>query len=268
MTDAPSPQAGWESAYAALREREGRSDPEALLARPYLTTGPLAAQWRIRARTYDRFVAAVLAPLERTAGRPLSILDLGAGDGWLAARMAGRGHRSVALDVRLDAVDGLAAGARLARPGARRFARVAASFEALPASRAAFDLAVFNASIHYAAELSRVLSEARRAVRSGGRIVLLDSPFYRSAEAGEAMVREKEQRTRETLPDLADGLLSRSSIEYLTRERLAAAAAGSDLAFRRIRVLYPLSYELRGVRALLRRDRPPSRFDVWVAIVA
>jgi SAM-dependent methyltransferase len=267
MTDSPSRDEKWERAYAALREREGRSDPAARLARPYLTKGPLAAQWRIRARTYDRFVAAVLAPLERARRWPLSILDLGAGDGWLAARMAGRGHRAIALDVRLDAVDGLAAGALLARQSKSTFSRVAASFEALPACGASFDLAVFNASIHYAADLPRVLSEARRAVRRGGRIALLDSPFYRSAEAGEAMVSQKERRTRETLPDLAEGLLARSSIEYLTRERLAAAAAPSNLAFRRIRVLYPLSYELRGIYALLRRDRPPSRFDVWVARV-
>jgi SAM-dependent methyltransferase len=267
VTGSPSLQERWERAYATLREREGRSDPEARLARPYLTKGPLAVQWRIRARTYDRFVAAVLAPFERKAGRPLSILDLGAGDGWLAARMAGRGHRAVALDVRLDAVDGLAAGALFARRIPSGFGRVAASFEALPASEAAFDLAVFNASIHYAADLGRVLSEARRAVRRGGRIVLLDSPFYRSVEEGEAMVRQKERTTRETLPDLAEGLLARPSIEYLTCERLAAAAAPSALAFCRIRVLYPLSYELRGVRALLRRDRRPSRFDVWVARV-
>ncbi|HUM02714.1 MAG TPA: class I SAM-dependent methyltransferase [Thermoanaerobaculia bacterium] len=267
MTGSPSAQERWERAYAALRDREGRSDPEVRLARPYLTKGPLAAQWQIRARTFDRFVAAVLAPLERERGRPLGILDVGAGDGWLAARMAGRGHRAVALDVRLDAVDGLAAGALFTRPSVRRFGRVAASFEALPVPGASFDLAVFNASIHYAADLRRVLSEVRRAVRKGGWIAVLDSPFYGSAEAGEAMVRQKERRTRETLPDLADGLLALRSIEYLTRERLAAAAEPSDLAFRRIRVLYPLSYELRGLQAFLHRDRPPSRFDVWVASV-
>lgn len=186
MTGSPSPRERWERAYAELREREGRSDPEALLTRPYLTKGPLAAQWRIRARTYDRFVAAVLAPLERTTGRPLSILDLGAGDGWLAARMAGRGHRAVALDVRLDAVDGLAAGALLARRSARRFGRVAASFEALPVSGAAFDLAVFNASIHYAADLFPVLSEACRAVRRGG-----GSPFSTRRSIG---ARRRERR--------------------------------------------------------------------------
>jgi SAM-dependent methyltransferase len=268
VTEDPTPMARWLEAYRVLREREGRGrDEAARLALPYVTTGPVAAQWRIRARTYDRLVGAVLAPLEHAARRPLSILDLGAGDGWLAARMADRGHWALAVDLRLDAVDGLAAGALFARRIPRGFARVAASFDALPARDAAFDVAVFNASLHYAANLSRALSEARRAVRGGGRIALLDSPFYGTATAGEAMVREKERQTRERLPDLADGLLALKTVEYLTRRRLAAAASPVGLAFRRIRVRYPLSYELRGFRAFLRRQRPPSRFDLWVAAV-
>ena len=266
MTDDPTPLARWLAAYAALRDLEGRGDgEEARLALPYLKRGPLVGQWRIRARTYDRFVAAVLIPMERKAGRPLRILDLGAGDGWLAGRMAARGHRALAVDVRLDAVDGLAAGVLFTNRHPRRFARLAASFEALPLEHAGFDLAVFNASLHYTTDLSRLLAETRRVLRSGGRIALLDSPFYGTAKAGEAMVREKERRTRETLPDLADGLLALRPIEYLTPERLAAAAAPSGLAFRRFRVLYPLAYELRGFRAFLRRERPPSRFDLWVA---
>ncbi|MGE5344607.1 MAG: class I SAM-dependent methyltransferase [Acidithiobacillales bacterium] len=266
MTAEPTPLARWQVAYAALRRSEGRGgSASARLALPYVTTGPVAVQWRVRARTYDRFVGEVLAPLERSIGRPLAILDLGAGDGWLSARMAERGHFALAFDIRLDAVDGLGAGADFARRIGRGFARVAAPFDALPVGDAAFDLAVFNASLHYASDLSRALAEARRAVRTGGRIAILDSPFYRRPEAGEAMVREKERRTRETFPDLADGLLALRTIEYLTPERLAAAASPLGLDFRRIRVRYPLSYELRGLRALVRRERPPSRFDLWVS---
>ncbi len=34
------------------------------------------------------------------------------------------------------------------------------------------------------------------------------------------------------------------------------------------RVLYPLWYEWRPVKAFLKRRRPPSRFDVWEGVVA
>jgi SAM-dependent methyltransferase len=258
----------WAAAYAVLRAREGRGASDAdRLALPYVASGPLAAQWRIRARTFERFLSAVLAPRERAAGRPLAILDLGAGDGWLAARMAVRGHRAVALDARVDDVDGLGA----ARGGTPRevpaFGRVAARFEEIPLATGTFDLALFNASLHYAADLARVLAGARRVVRPGGAVAILDSPFYRTAAAGEAMLRERERTTRISFPDLADGLLALGSIEYLTSERLDAAALPLGLRFRRIRVAYPLAYELRGLRAFLSHARPPSRFDLRVAAV-
>jgi SAM-dependent methyltransferase len=258
----------WACAYTALREREGRGGSEAdRLALPWITTGPLAPQWRIRARTFERFLSAVLAPMERAEGRPLAILDLGAGDGWLSARMAERGHRAVALDARVDAVDGLAASRVFTRRRAAAFGRVEARFEELPLATGSFDLALFNASLHYTTDLSRVLAGARRVVRPGGAVAILDSPFYGTEEAGEAMLRERERTTRIAFPDLADGLLALGSIEYLTPGRLDTAALPLGLRFRRVRVVYPLAYELRGLRALLARARPPSRFDLRVAAV-
>ena len=258
----------WAGAYAALRSLEGRGASEAeRLALPFVTSGPLASQWRIRARTFNRFVDAVLAPMERAAGRPLVLLDLGAGDGWLSARMAERGHRAVALDARVDAVDGLAAARVFTRRATTAFGRVAARFEAIPLAAASFDLALYNASLHYATDLGRALADARRVVRPGGSVVILDSPFYRTAVAGEAMLRERERTTRAVFPALADDLLALGSIEYLTPAGLGEAALRLGLRFRRLRVLYPFAYELRSLRALLMRARPPSRFDLWVAAV-
>jgi hypothetical protein len=54
-------------------------------------------------------------------------------------------------------------------------------------------------------------------------------------------------------------------IEFLTRERLAAASAPIGLQWRRSRVSYPLWYELRPLQARLRGARAPSRFDLWVS---
>ncbi|MFI5182203.1 MAG: class I SAM-dependent methyltransferase [Thermoanaerobaculia bacterium] len=267
MNGSPSPRERWENAYAALRAREGRAGEETQLAIPYLDSGPLAAQWRIRARTYDRFVRAVIAPLERRLGRPLCILDLGAGAGWLAARLAARGHRALAVDLRLDGVDGLAAGHPFGRGAPGRFARLAADFQALPFERAAFDVAVFNASLHYATNCTKALAGTKRAVAPGGHLVILDSPFYGSADSGEAMKTEKQQRTREALPDLADGLLALPFVEYFTAGRLAEIAAPLGLSFSRLRVWYPLRYELRGLVARLSGLREPSRFDLWTARV-
>jgi len=260
--------ARFRAAYADQRKAEGRGTGGAseLLALPYLQTGPLARQWQVRARSYERLVHAVVAPLARAAARPLAILDLGAGNGWLCYQLALLGHRALALDWRHDAIDGLAAGAPYASHLTAPFPRVAASFDALPVTRA-FDLVVFNAAIHYAVSLRDTIAEAVRVTRSGGRVAIVDSPFYRRASDGDQMVAEKRAIARRTWGDRADALLALPAIEYLTTERLADASAPFGLTWRRHRVRYPLWYEVRPLAARLRGRRPPSRFDVWDAAV-
>lgn len=254
------------SAYAAHRAAEGRGHVGAELhALPYLSAGPLAAQWRIRARTFDAFVARVLRPAAARAGRPLRLLDLGAGNGWLASRAAMEGHLVLALDPRDDDVDGLGAARGLMEGGRPPFGRVVACFESLPVPSGSFDLVVFNASLHYALDLAVVLSEAARVLRPGGRIAVLDSPFYAREEAGAAMVREKRAEAEGRFGERAGPLLGPAFVEFLTPRRLARASRGLHLRWRRHRVRYPLGYELRPLAARLARRRPPSRFDLWVA---
>jgi SAM-dependent methyltransferase len=250
--------------YGAHRAAEGRGHgAEEMLSLPYLAAGPLARQWAVRARSFEAFVRLVLQPASTESGGQVRLLDLGAGNGWLCHRAALAGHRGVALDVRDDAVDGLGAAGPLMDRAPGRIAPVAASFDALPLRPREFDVAVFNASLHYALDLAAVLAEAARVVRPGGRLVILDSPFYAREEQGEEMVAEKRREARDRFGDRADALLGLPFIEFLTRERLAGASAGLGLAWRRHRVLYPLWYEVRPLAARLRRRRPPSRFDLW-----
>ena len=78
------------------------------------------------------------------------------------------------------------------------------------------------------------------------------------------MVSEKLAQASQQFGGRAEALLALPFIEFLTRERLEAASVRLDLSWRRRRVLYPLWYELRGLRAALLRQRPPSRFDLWI----
>ena len=83
------------------------------------------------------------------------------------------------------------------------------------------------------------------------------------------MVREKRHDAERRFGARADTLLALAFVEYLTPQRLADASRGARLGpWRRHRVLYPLWYELRGVRALVRRERTPSRFDLWESVAA
>lgn len=234
---------------------------------PYLAGGPLAKQWKVRARTFDAFVATILRPMARRSRRPLRVLDLGAGNGWLSWRVALDGHHAVAVDVRDDHVDGLGAATTYLDGETARFDRVVASFESLPIADGHFDLVVFNASLHYALDLAATLREARRVAHTGGRIVILDSAFYAREADGEQMVMEKRRNAPARFGARAEALMALPFIEYLTPHRLEAASGQLELTWTRHRVRYPLWYELRPLAARLRGRRAPSRFDLWEAVV-
>jgi SAM-dependent methyltransferase len=265
----PSTLSRFRAEYGAHRAAEGRGQDRAeLFALPFVRSGPFARQWAVRARTFEAFVRRVLKPASRELRRPLRLLDLGAGNGWLCWRAARMGVSAVALDIREDDVDGLGAAKPYLEDSAVRFGRVAASFDALPFGDGRFDLVVFNAALHYAVDLTTVLREACRAVHGSGRIVVLDSPFYDEDADGEAMVAEKRRDAAKRFGSRAEALMSLPCIEYLTRDRLTRASAGLALAWRRHRVPYPLWYEARPLVAWLRRRRRPSRFDMWECTLA
>lgn len=245
--------------YARSRADEGRGySGETLFQLPYIKSGPHAHQWAVRARTFDAFMANVLRPAAAQSRSPLTVLDLGAGNGWLSYRIALEGHCAVALDIRDDDVDGLGA-ARSFLARAPLMKCIVAPFDAIPLASESADVTVFNASLHYATDLQRLLGEVQRVTHRGGEIAILDSPFYRCEADGEAMVAEKRQQ----FGARAELLMSLPFIEYLTFDRLRQAAP--ELSWTRRRVRYGLAYELRPAIAAIMGKRRPSRFDLWVA---
>ena len=93
------------SAYARVRAAEGRgsNSAEYYKALPYQDlTGKLQSQWTQRAASFDQFGMA----LERIR-QPGVLVDVGAGNCWLAARMAAIGWTALAIDINADLHDGL-----------------------------------------------------------------------------------------------------------------------------------------------------------------
>jgi SAM-dependent methyltransferase len=202
-----------------------------------------------------------------SSGRTLRVADLGAGNGWLCYRMTLRGYASIAIDVRDDTADGLGAASAYGEHLPVLFPRIVGSFEAVPLADRSCDIVVFNAALHYALDLRAALAEAARIAVSGGRIAVLDSPFYASEAQGRAMVAEKQRAADERFGALADDLMGLPFVEFLTAARLADASPDVVSVWRRHRVRYPLWYEARPFLAWLRRTRAPSRFDLWEACV-
>jgi SAM-dependent methyltransferase len=242
--------------YSRIRRAEGRGsdDPAYYRALPYRDlTGKNSTQWSIRARTWKFFERFVLAKIETEIARPLDILDLGAGNGWMSYRLSLRDHKPVALDIFSDYSDGL----RSARHYPRPFPRIEAEFDALPFRDAVFDLAIYNSSIHYSTDYRRTLTEARRCLRPTGRIVIMDSPVYRVPEHGEQMRTERHEHFARQYGYRSDSV---PSIEYFDEPMLECLARELNIEWSRSQPWYGLAWALRPWKARLAARRPPSRF--------
>ncbi len=244
--------------YATIRHAEGRGSED----RAYYNalpdrdlTGRNSQQWAIRARSYRKFESTILAALERAAGRPLDILDLGAGTGWMSYRLALRGHKAVAVDIFLDARDGLQAIHNFSVP----LNGVAAEFDRLPFDDASFDLVVFNSSLHYSSDYRCTLTEVRRCLRPAGVVAIVDSPVYKVPEHGERMRAERQANFERTYGFRSDAL---GSIEYLDEPALAKLSRELGISWTRRQPWYGWRWALRPWRARLNGERPPSRFVI------
>lgn len=247
--------------YRQIRHAEGRGsdDPEYYRALPFQDiSGRNSAMWQMRAATYRYFEKHILAPLE--GSEPLDILDLGAGNCWLSYRLALRRHRVCAVDIFLDARDGLAA----ARHYAARFAAIGAEFDHLPFPSSRFDLAVFNSSVHYSTDYHATLGETLRCLRPGGRLVILDSPIYRKRAHGEQMAAERHADFEKRYGIRSDAV---PSIEFLDEPRMRELSRSLRIQWTVYRPWYGWSWHLRPLKAWLRRRRPPSRFWIFVGRV-
>ena len=242
--------------YAIIRHAEGRGseDPEYYRALPFCDlSGRNSGQWKIRARSYRHFERTVLRDIERAARRPLRILDLGAGNGWMTNRLRQRGHHPVAVDIFTDKLDGLGA----LRHYAPSVDGVAAEFDALPFRDRSLDLAIFNSSLHYSADYRKTIAAVQRCLQPDGSLVILDSPVYDAAEHGEQMRNERGVQFENTYGFRSDSL---GSVEYLDEPRLAKLSADLGIVWQRSHPWYGWRWALRPWRARLKGLRPPSRF--------
>lgn len=246
--------------YRAVRHAEGRGseDPEYYRALPSRDlSGRNSAQWSIRAKTWRHFEAYVLPELERAGGRPLDVLDLGAGNGWASWRLSLRRHKPVALDIFTDLKDGLGAMRRYATLPAA----VEAEFDALPFRDCAFDLALFNASFHYSADYVRTLAEARRCVRPKGAVVIMDSPIYKRPEHGRQMRAERRVQFEQRYGFPSDAM---QSVEFLDDESIEKLGDALGIRWSYAQPGYGWRWAMRPVKARLLGKRPPSRFAILV----
>jgi len=238
--------------YRRVREEDGyrQRDPAYYRSLPRVDArDPQAARWRVRHESLRHLVRV----LRRFGRGSLRVLDLGAGNGWLSHRLTALGHHCVALDWLDDVEDGL--GARRHYPVG--FTCVQADFDDLPMAPGQFDLAIFNASLHYSPDVARTLRHARAMLVAGGALVVMDSPVFATDPGGRRMLAAQH---------IAAGAMNRSIVRwgvgYLTESGLGRAGAEVRWIPSRGGPRWAAQRWVAGLKA----RREPARFGVWVGV--
>jgi demethylmenaquinone methyltransferase/2-methoxy-6-polyprenyl-1,4-benzoquinol methylase/ArsR family transcriptional regulator len=147
-----------------------------------------ARYFAAQAPNWDR-IRALHVPEERveTALRDIlgtapvqALLDLGTGTGRMLELLAPLAQRAVGVDQSPAML--AVARARLERAGLRNVQLRQGDIYAVPVERNGYDLVVLHQVLHYLDDPGRALREAARALRPGGRLLLVD--FAPHAEEG------------------------------------------------------------------------------------
>jgi ubiquinone/menaquinone biosynthesis C-methylase UbiE len=247
--------------YERIRSEEGRGsgNEEFYLGLPYNdSSGRNTKQWNIRARSYECLIKHTLKPLDQRG----KILDIGAGNGWMSFRLALAGFRPVAVDLLTNEHDGLAAAAHYHRHLSEPFPLFQAEMTRLPFQNEQFDAIIFNASFHYSEDYEASLREALRCLRSGGMVIISDTPWYSREESGRKMISERHASFLQRFGTASDSI---PNLEFLTDERLRSLEEQLSIQWTVHTPKYGLKWALRPFIARLRHRREPSRFQIYMA---
>ena len=114
---------------------------------------------------------------------PLTIADLGAGEGSFALLLSQKAVRVIAVDSSARMIE--VGREQAARHGVKNVEYRQGDMEEVPIGAGEVDLVFFSQSLHHALHPERALAEAARILAPGGRIVVLDLVKHRFEEARE-----------------------------------------------------------------------------------
>ncbi|HEU4471336.1 MAG TPA: class I SAM-dependent methyltransferase [Flavisolibacter sp.] len=166
----------FEALYLALRQKEQwlyRDEQVRLL--PNITpSDPHYKDWQVRRRS-----SLWLATTLRRKRRPLDILEVGCGNGWLSARLKELPDTLVTgLDINHTEIEQ----ARRVFGNRSGLCFIEGDLDSELLGHAFFDVIVFAASLQYFDSARDVIAKAIQKLKRGGEIHILDTRFYERKE--------------------------------------------------------------------------------------
>jgi ubiquinone/menaquinone biosynthesis C-methylase UbiE len=184
--------------YLQLREKEGRiyGDEEVIQLPIIPPTHAHYGEWCLRRESCRRLTRYL-----DKKNKPLDILEIGCGNGWLSHRLASiRDSRVIGTDINFAEIE----------QAARVFQHIP-NLHFVYADRdqsvfleKKFDVIVYAASIQYFGALQKTVTEKLRLLKPAGELHIIDSPLYPGKELPGARQRTRFYYETRGFPRMAD----------------------------------------------------------------
>jgi ubiquinone/menaquinone biosynthesis C-methylase UbiE len=190
-------ESNFEEIYIASRQSENRVYSDEQVAQlPFINPHHIHYdEWQARKRSSDRLKSYL-----GNKNKPLSILEIGCGNGWLSAKLAGLKNSTVTgIDINKTEVSQ----ARRVFSGVTNISFNPGGLKDIPSGKK-FDVIVFAASIQYFPSFERAIRDAFSFLNDSGEIHILDSHFYYPNELESAKQRSLEYYHSTGFDEMAD----------------------------------------------------------------
>jgi len=194
--DQPIANWGFETIYTRLRQKERRvyTDEEVAQLPSISPKHVHFKEWLVRKKSSQKLVAWL-----KRQKKPLDILEIGCGNGWLSKKLSTiTGSRVIGTDINFSEI----------QQAARVFQNIP-NLHFMYVNAAAsvfkekkFDIIVFAASIQYFESLTETISRTLNLLKPGGEIHIIDSAFYSLSELGPAMLRTRHYYESAGFPEM------------------------------------------------------------------
>jgi ubiquinone/menaquinone biosynthesis C-methylase UbiE/uncharacterized protein YbaR (Trm112 family) len=160
----------------------------------------LGGIWSEIAAAFD----LTMAELNLSGGE--AVLDLGAGQGWASRYFAARGCKAFAIDIVADKLWGLGSAWAIMDYAGVYFEPMLADGENLPFRDGQFDIVFMSAALHHFNNIDRILQQAYRVLKPGGRIICAPEPS--------ASLFVRERAIQNILEETQEGIVERRPKVY------------------------------------------------------